>query len=40
MRQQYVITFADADQTGLVETLAELVESHGSDWQHSDVPAR
>ena len=31
MQQQYVITFAGADRTGLVETLAELVKSHGGD---------
>ena len=37
MQQQYVITFAGADRTGLVETLAELVKSHGGDWQQSEL---
>ena len=37
MQQQYVITFAGADRTGLVETLAALVKSHGGDWQQSEL---
>ena len=38
MQQQYVITFAGADRTGLVETLAELVKSHGGNRQQSELP--
>lgn len=37
MQQQYVITFAGADRTGLVETLADLVKAHGGDWQQSEL---
>ena len=37
MQQQYVITFAGADRTGLVETLADLVKVHGGDWQRSEL---
>ena len=37
MQQQYVITFAGADRTGLVETLADLVKAHDGDWQQSEL---
>jgi glycine cleavage system regulatory protein len=37
MQQQYVITFAGADRTGLVETLADMVAAHGGDWQQSEL---
>lgn len=37
MQQQYVITFAGADRTGLVETLADMVTAHGGDWQQSEL---
>ena len=37
MQQQYVITFAGVDRTGLVETLADLVKAHGGDWQQSEL---
>ena len=37
MKQQYVITFAGADRTGLVETLADMVVAHGGDWQQSEL---
>ena len=37
MKQQYVITFAGADRTGLVETLADLVKAHDGDWQQSEL---
>ena len=37
MTQQYVITFAGADRTGLVETLADMVVAHGGDWQQSEL---
>lgn len=37
MQQQYVITFAGADRTGLVEALADMVTAHGGDWQQSEL---
>ncbi|MDB2512658.1 ACT domain-containing protein [Luminiphilus sp.] len=37
MQQQYVITFAGADRTGLVEILADLVKAHDGDWQQSEL---
>ena len=37
MQQLYVITFAGADRTGLVEALADMVTAHGGDWQQSEL---
>ena len=37
MQEQYVITFAGADRTGLVETLANTVTARGGDWQQSEL---